>query len=339
LSQYDAQVIRSFAFTTQGRVHSENIEMFLMPTLLADTNLFLWVDLEKPTAEEAKMVLEDIFHFHPLSIEDCVMVSPSPKVEEYSPKEDDKFAPYLFMVIHAVDYSRRDGVFATSELNFFLGKNFLVTYHDVPLRSVQQTADRCLKSTTHIARAPDRVAHTLLDGIVENYKPALDELSLEIAELEDEALQKPGAATLNKIIQIKKEVLHLRQIIGPQREVLARFARGEFKLIRAHMVPYFRNVYDGLFHIGELAQNYTDSLTGILQVYLNMSSNQTGEVVKLLTIITVVSTPATLIASWYGMNFKDMPELEWRHGYWYALGLTLLMTVGTLWYFRRRKWI
>src|SRR5678815_438201 len=89
-----------------------------------------------------------------------------------------------------------------------------------------------------------------------NYKPALDELSLEIATLEEEALQNPDKQTLNKIIQIKKEVLHLRQIIGPQREVLARFARGDFKLIRAHMVPYFRNVYDGLFHISELAQNY-----------------------------------------------------------------------------------
>src|SRR5678815_5463904 len=148
-----------------------------------------------------------------------------------------------------------------------------------------------------------------------NYKPALDELSLEIAELEHEALQNPGVATLNKILQVKKEVLHLRQIIGPQREVLARFARGEIKLIRAHMVPYFRNVYDGLFHIGELAQNYTDSLTGILQVYLNMSSNQTGEVVKLLTLITVITTPLMMIGTWYGMNFHDMPELQWRHGY------------------------
>jgi magnesium transporter len=81
--------------------------MFLMPTLLSDTNLFLWIDLESPTPEETKFVLEDLFHFHPLSIEDCVQVSPSPKVEEYTPKEDDKFASYLFMVIHAVDYSRR----------------------------------------------------------------------------------------------------------------------------------------------------------------------------------------------------------------------------------------
>src|SRR5688500_3017146 len=267
-------MIRSFAFTTQGRLHSENIELFLMPTLLADTNLFLWVDLENPTAEETKFVLEDVFHFHPLSIEDCVMVTPSPKVEEYQPKEDDRFSQYLFIVIHAVDYSRRDGVFATSELNFFLGKNFLVTYHDVPLKSIQSTADRCLKSTVHIARAPDRVAHTLLDGIVENYKPALEELSFEIAELEQKVVEHPSPKMLNKIIQVKKEVLHLRQIIGPQREVLARFAQGEFKLIRPHLVPYYRDVYDGLFHIGEMAQNYTDSLTGLLHVYLSMSSNQ-----------------------------------------------------------------
>jgi magnesium transporter len=332
-------MIRSFAFTTQGRLHSENIEMFLMPTLLADTNLFLWVDLENPTPEETKFILEDVFHFHPLSIEDCVMVTPSPKVEEYHPKEDDRFSPYLFMVIHAVDYSRRDGVFATSELNFFLGKNFLVTYHDVPLKSIHSTADRCLKSNVLIARAPDRVAHTLLDSIVDNYKPALEELSFEIAELETEALQRPNRETLNRIIQIKKEVFHLRLIIGPQREVLGRFARGEFKLIRAHLVPYYRDVYDGLNHISELAQAYTDSLTGILQVYLNMSSNQTGEVVKLLTMITVITTPLMMVGTWYGMNFQGMPELTWKHGYQVALLVTAVSTGLTYWYFKRRGWL
>src|ERR1043165_8594818 len=132
-------MIRSLAFTTQGKLHSKDIEKFLMPTLLNDTNLFLWVDLEKPTPEETKFVLEDRFHFHPLSIEDAVNVSMSPMVMEYAPKEDDKFTPYLFMVIHAVDYSRKDGVFATNELNFFLGKNYLVTYHDKPLRSISST--------------------------------------------------------------------------------------------------------------------------------------------------------------------------------------------------------
>src|SRR2546423_5043406 len=203
-------MVRSLVFTTQGRLHSKNIDMFLMPTLLSDTNLFLWVDLELPTPEETKYVLEDVFHFHPLSIEDCVAASPSPKVDEYSPKEGDRFTPYLFIVVHAVDYSRKDGAFATSELNFFLGKNFLVTYHVGPLRSVALTEERAVKATMHIARAPDRVAHTLLDSIVENYKPALDELSLEISDLEQRALQDPCKETLNKILVVKKEVLHLR---------------------------------------------------------------------------------------------------------------------------------
>jgi magnesium transporter len=332
-------MIRSLVFTTQGRLHSKDIDMFLMPTLLSDTNLFLWVDLESPTDEEAKYVLENVFHFHPLSIEDCVAPSPSPKVDEYLPKEDDNFAPYLFMVIHAVDYSRKDGVFATSELNFFLGRNFLVTFHNGLLRSVAVTEECALRANTNIARAPDRVAHMLLDSVVDNYKPALDELSLEIGDLEQQALRDPTTQTLNKILQVKKEVLHLRQIIGPQREVLARFARGEFKLVRAHLVPYYRDLYNSLFHISELSQGYADTLTGILQVYLNMSSNRTGEVVKLLTMITVITTPLMMVGTWYGMNFKNMPELDWKHGYLAAVLVTLVSTGATYWYFKVKRWL
>lgn len=329
-------MVRSFAFTTQGRLHTKDIPAFLMPTLLSDTNLFLWVDLENPTPEEAKFYLEEVFHFHPLSIEDCVTESPSPKVEEYSPKEGDLFTPYLFMVIHAVDYSRADGVFATSELNFFLGKNFLVTYHLSALKSISNVAERCIRSNVHIARAPDRVAHTLLDAIVENYKPALEELSMEIASLEDRVLRESSRSTLNEIMKIKKEVLHLRQIIGPQREVLARFANGEFKLIRAHLVPYYRDVYDALFHIQGLSQRYLDGLTGILQVYLSLSSNQTGEVIKLLTLITLITTPAMLIGTWYGMNFQNMPETQ--GGYWVATAVMVASTVAVYWYFKRKRW-
>ena len=332
-------MIRSFAFTTAGRLHSQDLDVFLMPTLLADTNLFLWVDLEASSVEEAKSILEGVFHFHPLSIEDCINESPSPKVETYEPKEDDRFANYLFMVIHAVDYSRKNGVFDTSELNFFLGKNFLVTFHSVPLRSVAQVEERCLKSTVHVARAPDRVAHALLDTLVDNYKPALEELSIEIAELEDGVLRKPEPETLQRILAVKKEVLHLRQIIGPQREVLKRFALGEFKLIRAHLVPYYRNVYDGLFHIGDLSQGYMDALTGILQIYLNLSANKTSEIVKILTIITIITTPLMIVGTWYGMNFENMPEVKWQHGYAFAFGLTLVTTALTLIYFRKKRWL
>jgi magnesium transporter len=199
--------------------------------------------------------------------------------------------------------------------------------------------ERCLKSTIHLARAPDRVAHALLDSLVENYKPALEELSLEIAELETEVLQNAGPQILEKIIAVKKEVVHLKQIIGPQRDVLARFARGEFKLIRGHLVPYYRDVYDGLYHIGEIAQSYSDSLSGILQIYLNVSSNKTGEVVKVLTMITIITTPLMIVGTWYGMNFQNMPEIDWKWGYLYALILTVVSTAGTLIYFKRKKWL
>ncbi len=147
-------MIRSFAFTTKGSLHTKDIDMFLMPTLLADTNLFLWIDLEAPTKEEVKTILENVFHFHPLSIEDCVQ--PSARRRRWRNirrRRTTMFTPYLFMVIHAVDYSRQDGLFATSELDFFLGKNFLVTYHEKPLRNVSQVEDRCHQRHDAASRA------------------------------------------------------------------------------------------------------------------------------------------------------------------------------------------
>ena len=331
-------MIRSYTFSTEGRLDGRDIEPFLMPTILADTKLFLWVDLDDPTPDEIRMVLRNVFKFHPLSIEDCTNEGSAPKVEEYIPKDEDLFAPYLFLVIHAVDYSREDGVFATSGLNFFLGRKFLVTYHTKDLASIREAADVCERKKS-IARAPDRVAHVLLDALVGNYRPALEELAMEISEIEDQVLERAPKSVLNKIIQVKKEVFHLRQIIDPQRQVLSRLARGEFKLIRPKMVPYFRDVYDGLLRISERAQTYTDSLTGILQVYLNLSSNQTGEVVKLLTMITLITTPMMMIGTWYGMNFHNMPELDARWGYLSAVVLTALSTGTTYWYFKRKKWL
>ena len=231
-------------------------------------------------------------------------------------------------------------MFATSELSFYLGKNFLVTFHSKPLRPVELVAEMCFRNTADIASEPDRVAHALLDSIVENYKPALDELSMEVAEVEQRALQDPGKETLNTILQIKKEVLHLRQIIGPQKEVLSRFVRGEFKLVQPHLIPYYRDVYDGLINISDMAARYAESLTGVLQVYLNMSSNKTGEVVKVLTVFTVITTPMMLVGTWYGMNFAYMPEVSsGKVGYFVAMAVTIAATLGTVVYFKIKKWL
>ena len=138
---------RSFIFSRQGKLLDQGSDAGMVAKALQNQDVFAWIDLEKPSAEEARLVLEDTFHFHPLSIEDSIQASPSPKVEEYKAGEQDKFSSYLFMVIHAVDYNRNDQNFATSELNFFLGNNFLVTYHDVPLRSIASTEEAAIKGT------------------------------------------------------------------------------------------------------------------------------------------------------------------------------------------------
>lgn len=331
-------MIRSLVFTTQGKLHSRDIELLLLPGILSDTNLFLWLDLESSTPEENQTILEQVFHFHPLSIEDCVTYSPIPKVDEYLPGDDDKFAPYLFLVVHGVDPERRDSVFATRELDLFLGKNFLVSYHTGPNRSITLAEERATKGAAQLARGPDRLVHYLLEAATQDYRPALDTFAARIAELEQQALQYPSKETLNQILRTKKDARRLLAIISPQREVVARLARGEFNLIRPRLLPYYRDVYDALLQVSDLAQGYADSLTGILQVYLNMSSNQTGEVVKVLTLITVITTPLMMVGTWYGMNFKNMPELNWQYGYPMAIGVSLAATLGAIWYFRRQKW-
>ncbi|MDD4455581.1 MAG: magnesium transporter CorA family protein [Candidatus Methanomethylophilaceae archaeon] len=334
-------MMRSYAFTTQGRLHSSDLEPFLMPTLLSDTNLFLWVDMENPTPNEIKWVLEDIFHFHPLSIEDCIQDSPSPKLDEYVPKEGDTFNPYLFIVLHAVDYSRRDGVFDTSEMNFFIGRNFIVTFHYVSLKAIQYLAERCERAKSLAARTPDHLAHLLMDAVVEHYTPAVDELGSEVGVLESRVLEsdEEESELLNEVIKIRKEVYHLRQIIMPQKEVMAKLSRPGYKLIRPNLLPYYRDVYDRLSYLSDMAMNYADSLTNILKVYLYLSSNRTEEIIKTLALFTILTTPTLAIGAWYGMNLRFWEigvDNPWSP-YW-VLGLNIVLTLVIFIYIRRKKW-
>jgi magnesium transporter len=332
-------MIRMLVFDGEGHEPRKDVALGQAASLMAEGKAVVWIDLEKPGLGEAREVLEGVFHFHPLAIEDCIEPGSAPKVEEYEPGREDKFAPHLFIVVHAVDYSRRDGKFATSELNLFLGKNFLVTYHDAPLRPMAQAEERLGREPGRAGLGADWLAHLLLDALVENYKPALDELSAEVSSLEERALQaSPGQQIMNEMVGLKKEVWRLTRTIGPQSDVLERLASGDFKLIRPRLLPYYRDVSDDLEHIAQMAHGYADALTGIMQISLSLSSNQTGDVVKILTLITVLTTPLMMIGTWYGMNFKDMPELQWAHGYVVAAAAMLLSTGATYWYFRKKKW-
>lgn len=300
--------------------------------VLFDKGLHVWVDLEASTDEEAKLILDGVFGFHPLAIEDCLTLSERPKADEYD--------NYLFLVIHAVDYTRGTEEFRTTELNIFMGKDFVVTFHRDPLRSVAATIDRVTKNAPAVARAPDRLTHTLLDFLFENYRPVLEELSAEVGDLEDTVLATKSADILKSVLRVKSEVQRLRLIIAPQLEVIARFARGEFKFVRAHLVPYYRDLYDQLVRIRDSADNYRDALTGILQVHLNLQQTQVNEVIKVLTVLATLALPIFIITSFYGMNFAHFPPSgsSLVTAYAWVFGITLVCTGLLFWFLKRKRW-
>jgi len=322
-------MIRSFIFS-DGKLVGQDLELEALRLVRSDKGLLLWVDLDNATPEEIKTILEGVFEFHPLAIEDCVQPNSLPKVEDY---ED-----YLFIVTHAVDFTRTEK-FNSTELDLFLGKDFLVTFHTAPLRSVTAMMERVTKSVGVAPRGPDRIAHTLIDLLVDNYSPVVEELRAELEELEEHVLAKESAkgALVGELLHVRNDFTRLRTIVRPQRDVIDRLARGDSKLIRPKLLPYFRDLRDNLVRLEDTVAGYHERLLMAFDIYLNKAQFEANEGIKFLTAITAVTIPVMVVGTWFGMNFKTMPELE--NGYPWALGTTLLTTILITIYLRRKKWL
>ncbi len=320
-------MIHSSIFS-DGKLVGRDLELEALRLVHGDKGLVLWVDLENPTDAEIKDILEGVFQFHPLAIEDCVTPSPLPKIEDY----DD----YLFMVTHAVDYSRTQK-FATTELDLFLGKEFVVTFHRTPLKSVQVALERVGKTT---ARGPDRLAHTLLDHLVDNYQPVMDELRLELEELEEGVLRAPASQQklVNELLTVRSDFSRLRHIVRPQRDIIDRLARGDSRFIRHSLLPYYRDLRDNLTRLEDTATGFHERLMMAFDIYLNKAAFESNQGIKFLTALTAVTLPAVLVGGWYGMNFTHMPELQSPHGYLYASIFTLVSTILMAIYLKKKKW-
>ena len=322
-------MIHSFIFS-EGKVVGRDLELDALRLVHGDKGLIVWVDLDNPTDDEIKHVLEGLFQFHPLVIEDCVTPSPLPKIEDY---ED-----YLFMVTHAVDYTRQDK-FATTELDLFLGKEFIVTFHRQPLRSVNALIERLAKNVGLGPRGPDRIAHSLLDLLVDNYTPMLAELHNELEEIEDIVLTRESDKKfVSELLQVRGDFTKLRQIVRPQRDIIERLARGDSKFIRASLLPYFRDLRDNLTRLEETVTGYHERLMMAFDIYLNKAAGEANEGIKFLTALTAITLPAVMVGGWYGMNFDHMPELRSPHGYLYASAFTLVSTVLMAIYLKKKKW-
>lgn len=297
--------------------------------LRGDPAVMLWVDLAESSDDEARRVLGEWFAVHPLTIEDCLQDSPLPKVEQY---ED-----YLYIVMHAVDYTRADK-FNTTEVDFILGKRFLITFHRKPLKPVQVARERLQRNTATLVRGPDRIAHTILDLLADYYGPALAELSTEIEDLEEAVLDRSKVKLDTRIVELRNDLSALRQIIRPQRELVGELAQGRSDFFRKKLLPYLRDLHDEFQRIEEMAIAWADQAILLFRVYLNRSSHEANEGIRVLTALTAITLPLLIIGGWFGMNFRDMPLLTSPAAYWVTLGITVGLTCGLFVLLRRLKW-
>jgi magnesium transporter len=299
---------------------------------LAD-KLAVWVDLEGP-GDDASALLTEL-KLHPLTVEDIWATRSVPKLEDYG--------HYVYIIVHGVrGGGGKKGVFDLVELDVVLGQGWLVT-HDPGGLVTPEVASELERSPKPLAKGPAWVAHALLDHAVDRYLPIVDQLDKELAELEDDTLRRAGTrrgpAVLRRILRFKRMLLELRRMSIHQREILLRIARGELDEIPPEAVPFFRDVYDHFLRINDQLDGYRDLVSGTLDAYLSVQSNRMNEIMKTLTVIATVMLPITFIAGVYGMNFDNMPELHWRWGYPYAIGVMAGVVAVTLWWFRRKGWI
>ncbi|HEX8251170.1 MAG TPA: magnesium/cobalt transporter CorA [Pyrinomonadaceae bacterium] len=321
-----------FVYQKEADCIEEGFSPDQLPELLKNKESLVWVDMEQPTAEETQL-LADVFHFHPLTIEDAVETRNHPKVESYY--------NYLFLIVHGVSIETNSTNFVTKELDIYLGENFVLTYHHQPFLSINAVKGQVRANTFSCQRGSDYLLHQILDQLVDLYIPVVDDFDAAINDIEDRIfqMQRGNNKILEEIMDLKRSVARLIRISTKQLDVLSRLARGEFPLIDDNVLPFYRDVYDHLHRVSVLAENYRDLVGGLLNIHFNVVANRTNEVVKVLTIFSAIMLPLSLIAGIYGMNTKLFEDPEAPGNFWYILGTMILIAVLLLIYFWRKGWI
>jgi magnesium transporter len=325
-------MIRSI-FSTKDGTRQTDLTLEQIAAAHQQKEGLLWVSLEQPTEEEMRATLRDIFHFHPLAIEDS-------QTADYQPPKVDDFGDYLFIITLALKTNETWDELCTSELDVFLGRHYVVTSsHEPSQPAVAGVWRRLTRDERLLERGADFLCHAILDHLVDDYMPVIDHLDEEIERLEDEVIEMPRRQTLERILELKHATLTLRRIIAPQREVMNRLSRDDFPQIAQPNRIYYRDIYDHLVRIMDLSESVRDIITGALDTYLSAASNRLNEIMKALTIVSTIFLPLTFVAGVYGMNFHYMPEIPWRYGYLMVWCIFIVAAALMLWWFRRRGWI
>jgi len=303
---------------------------------LSDPQCQLWVDLDGEDPGAYQPLLSTVFHFHPLAIEDALVESHSPKIDDWG--------EYAYVVLHAVDFDTNLLDVDTHEVDCFIGANYLVTHHTEPVRAIERLRQACRRDDRRLQRGADFLLYDLADGIVADFLPCADALDEEIDRVEDEIFDHPTSGTLNRLFALKRAVIHLRRILSPQREVLNRLARDEYASIDDSERVYFRGVYDQLVRLYDINESLRDLVSGTLDTYLSVVSNRLNEVMKVLTIVTVLGMPLTILTGFFGMNFfgsaYELPApFNGTLLFIIAIGLMIGLPLMIYGWFKRRGWL
>jgi magnesium transporter len=297
--------------------------------LLPKSGYFVWVDLQSPTEDEARILAEP-FGFHELAIEDALREIQTPKVESYG--------DHLYLILHGIDFSAAQHAFATHEVDIFLGEQFLVTVHDDFSRSVARLLDVCPRNDFVLADGPAGLLHRIVDSMVDNYRPEVEKLEARLDEMEDDVFTHPSAGDVRRILGLKRDVASLRRVVTPQRDVVARLARREFPQISEQLAYRFRDVYDHLVRLADEATLYHDRIASLLDAQLSFTSNRLNQVMKRLTVISTIFLPLTVLTGMYGMNvpLPNFPGGEAAQ-FWWILGIMVALSGSMLWLFRQDR--
>ncbi len=296
-----------------------------------DTSTVTWINIDGLHDTDVIGKLGGHFGLHPLVLEDILNTTQRPKMED--------LGEAIYVVLKMIETGPECEI-VTEQLSLIFGKNYVLSFQERPGDIFDPIRERIRKGLGRLRKmGPDYLAYALLDAVVDDYFVVLEALGERIETLEDDLIANPNRKTLRDIHDLKSRMLFLRKSIWPLRDAVGRLERAETPLIRESTVIYIRDVYDHMIQVIDNIETFREMLSGILDIYLSSISNRMNEVMKVLTIIGTIFIPLTFIAGVYGMNFKFMPELEWRGGYFVVWGVMLAVGISLVFYFKRKKWL
>ncbi len=328
-------MIRALYRTPEGTLRTGLKPEELAAPLKGEGGL-LWLDLSGESPAVCEPILRGTFGFHPLAVEDALQESHLPKVDDWG--------DHLYAVFHAVTFDRRcaEGV-RPQELDLFLGRTFLVTFHEESLCAIDRVWEQCRQDDRHLKEGADYLMYHLIDQVAEGYYPVMDELAEAIDQVQLQVFDQPTNETLQRIFALKRAVLRLNRITSPQREVLARLARDDYAAIAGRHRVYFRDVYDQFVLLHDINESLRDLIAGSLDTYLSVVNNRLNEVMKTLTIIATLFMPLSFVVGFFGMNFFQPVAVlaAWtgRPALWAALAAMVLTPLVMYLWMRRRGWM